>query len=88
MEDDVILDETEANTSTRDIVTNTIPIEQEIDDASTIIDRKFNDLGDKVEKRLHKVDNQINRMQLSNLSGDNLSGKAVTSENFFIYRYP
>ena len=44
--------------------------------------RKFNDLSDKVEKRLHNTEDQIIGMQLSNLLGNNLSGKAVTLENF------
>ena len=44
--------------------------------------RKFTDLSDKVEKRKHNVEDQIIGMQLSNLSGNNVSGKAVTSESF------
>ena len=39
-------------------------------------------MSDKVEKRLHYIEDQIIGMQLSNLSGNNLSGKAVTSESF------
>ena len=81
-EDTIILDETEASTSTRDTATNTIPNEQEVDDVSTVIERKFNDLSDKVEKRLHNTEDQIIIVQLSNLSGNNLSGKTVTSESF------
>ena len=83
-EDTIILDETEASTSTRDTATNTIPNEQEVDDVSTIIVRKFNDLSDKVKKRLHNIEDQIIGMKLSNLSGNNLSGKAVTSESFYM----
>ena len=82
-EDTIILDDTEVNISTRDTTTKTIPIEQEVDDVSTLIERKFNDLSDKVEKRLHNIEDQIIGMQLSNLSGNNVSGKAVTSESFF-----
>ena len=80
--DTIILDETEASTSTKDTATNTIPKEQKADDISTLIVRKFNDLSDKVEKRLHNTEDQIIGMQLSNLLGNNLSGKAVTLENF------
>ena len=82
IEDAIILDETDAITTTRDTATNTISNEQEVDDVSALIERKFNDLSDKVEKRLQNVEDQIVDMQLSNLSGNNVSGKAVTSENF------
>ena len=81
-EDTIVLDETEASSSTRDTATDTIPNEQEVDDVSTLIEKKFNDLSDKVEKKLHNIEDQIIGMQLSNLSENNLSGKAVTSENF------
>ena len=74
----IILGETEA----RDIATNTIPNEQEVDDVSTLTERKFNNLSDKVEKRLHNVEDQIIGMQLSNLSGSNVMCKAVTSKSF------
>ena len=40
------------------------------------------DLSDKVEKRLHNIENQIIGMQLSNLLRYNVIGKAVTSESF------
>ena len=81
-EDTITIDETEASTSTRDTTTNTIPNKQEVDDVSTLIEKKFNDLSDKVEKRLHNIEDQIIGMQLSNLSENKLSGKAVTSESF------
>ena len=81
-EDTIILDETEASSSTRDTATNTMPNEQEVDDVSTLIEKKFNDLSAKVEKGLCNTVDQIIGMQLSNLSENNLSGKAVTSENF------
>ena len=80
-EDAIILDETDAITTTRDTATNTISNEQEVDDVSALIERKFNDLSDKVEKRLQNIEDQVIDMQLSNLSGNNVSGKAVTSEN-------
>ena len=80
-EDAIILDETDAITTARDTATNTISNEQEVDDVSALIERKFNDLSDKVEKRLQNIEDQIVDMQLSNLSGNNVSGKAVTSGN-------
>ena len=78
----IILDETEVITTTRDTATNTISNEKEVHDVSAIIERKFNNLSDKVEKRLHNTEDQISGMQLANLSGSNVSGKAVTSESF------
>ena len=53
-----------------------------MDDESTLIERKFNNLKKKVEKKLYNIEDQIIGMQLSNVSGNNLSGKAVTSESF------
>ena len=78
----VILDETDVITTKRDTATNTISNEQKVDDASALIGRRFNDLSDKVEKRLQNVEDQVIGIQLSNLSGNNVSGKAVTSESF------
>ena len=60
-EDTIILDESEVSISTRDTATNTIPTEQEVDDVSTLIERTFNDRSDKVEKRLHNIEDQIIR---------------------------
>ena len=79
-EDAIILHETDAITKTRG--TDTISNEQEVDDVSAPIERKFTDLSDKLEKWLQNIEDQIIDMQLSNLSGNNVSGKAVTSENF------
>ena len=45
-EDAIIPDETDAITKTRDIATNTISNEQEVDNVSAPIERKFNDLSD------------------------------------------
>ena len=78
----VILDETDVITTKRDTATNSISNEKEVDDASALIGRRFNDLSDKVEKRLQNVEDQVIGMQLSNLSGNNVSDKAVTSESF------
>ena len=75
-EDAIILHETDAITKTRG--TDTISNEQEVDDVSAPIERKFNDLSDKVEKWLQNIEDQIIDMQLSYLSGNNVSGKVVT----------
>ena len=88
IKDTITLDETEASTSTRDTATNTISNKQELDDVSTLIGREFNDLSNKVEKRLHNIEDQINGMKHSNLSGNNFSGKAVTSERFLYVDIP
>ena len=69
-------------TTTRDTETNNISNEQEVDDISALIERKFNELSDKVEKTLHNIEAQITGIQLANISGNNVSGKAATSESF------
>ena len=69
-EDTIILDESGVSTSIRNTATNTIPNEQKVNDVSTLIERKFNDLGDKREKRMHNIEDQIIGMQLSNLLGN------------------
>ena len=82
-EDTVILYETEVFTTTRDAATNTMPNEQEVDGVSTLIPGKFNDLSDKVEKGcMIYIEDQVIGMQFSNLSRNDVSGKAVTSERF------
>ena len=78
----VILDETDVITRKRDTATKTISNEQEVDDASALIGRRFNDLSEKVEKPLQNVEDQVIGMQLSNLLGNNVSDKAVISESF------
>ena len=77
-----ISDETEVITTTSGTATNTISNEQEVDDVLALIGRKFNDLSDKVEKRLHNIQDQIIGIQLSNLLGNTVSGKAATTESF------
>ena len=42
------------------------------------------DLSDKVEKRLHNIENQIIGMQLSNLLRHNVIGKAVTESFLYV----
>ena len=81
-EDTIILDGSDVITTTRDTTTNTLSNEQEVDNVSALIEWKFNDLNDKVEKRLHNIEDEISGIQLSNLSGNNASGKGVTSESF------
>ena len=80
-EDTIILDETDVMTTTGDTATNTISNEQEVDKVSELIERKFN-VSDKVKKRLHNIEDRTIGMQLSNLSGNNESRKAVRSESF------
>ena len=53
--DAIILDETDVIKTTRDTVTSIISNEQEVDDISALIERKFNDLSDKVEKKVCKI---------------------------------
>ena len=54
-ENAIILDGTDVIKTTRDTSTNTMSDEQEGDDPSELIERKFNDLRDKVEKRLQNI---------------------------------
>ena len=54
-ENAIILDGTDVMKTTRDTSTNTMSDEQEGDDPSELIERKFNDLSDKVEKRLQNI---------------------------------
>ena len=49
-EDTIILDETDVMTTTGDTATNTISNEQEVDNVSELIERKFN-VSDKVKKK-------------------------------------
>ena len=80
--DAIILDETDVIKTTRDTVTSIISNEQEVDDISALIERKFNDLSDNIEKSLQNIEDQIIGMQLSNLSGNKVRSKAGTSESF------
>ena len=54
-ENAIILDGTDVIKTARDTSTNTMSDEQEGDDPSELIERKFNDLSDKVEKRLQNI---------------------------------
>ena len=49
-EDTIILDETDVMTTTGDTATNTISNEQEVDNVSELIERKFN-VSDEVKKK-------------------------------------
>ena len=79
-EDTIILNEPEVSISTKDTATSPLQDIQEVD-VSTIIERKFDILNNNIERRLHKIEDQIIGMQLSNLPGSKVNGK-VTSENF------
>ena len=78
--DTIILNEPEVSISTKDTATNTLQDIQEVD-VSKIIERKFDILNNNIERRLHKIENQIIGMQLSKLLGSKVNGE-VTSENF------
>ena len=50
------------------LVTNNNSNEEGVDEVSVLIVRKFNGLSDKVEKRLHNIEDQISVIQFANLS--------------------
>ena len=77
--DTIILNEPEVSIS-KDTAANTLQDIQEVD-ISTIIERKFDILNNNIERRFHKIEDQIMGMQLSNLPGSKVNGE-VTSENF------
>ena len=78
--DTIILNEPEVSISTKDTATNTLQDIQEVN-VSTIIERKLDILNNNIERRLHKIEDQIIGMQLSNLPGSKVN-EEVTSENF------
>ena len=85
-EDDIIANttihnETVDNLSTRETTTNIAADKHEVDDITTFIERKYNDLSQIMEKRLHKLEDQIVRMQNLNLLGNVTNNKPVTSES-------
>ena len=84
--DTIILNEPEVSISTKDTATNTLQDIQQMD-VSTIIERKFDILNNNIERRLHKIEDQIIGMQLSNLPGSKVNGE-VTSENFLCVDIP
>ena len=50
------------------LVTNNNSNKEGVDEVSVLIARKFNGLSDKVEKRLHNIEDQISVIQFANLS--------------------
>ena len=58
------------SSSTRETATNTIADKHEVDDITTFIEIKFNHLSEIMEKRLHKLENQIVGLQNLNLPGN------------------
>ena len=84
--DTIILNEPEVSISTKDTATNTLQDIQEMD-VSTIIERKFDILNNNIERRLHKIEDQIIGMHLSNLPGSKVNGE-VLSENFLCVDIP
>ena len=85
-EDDItanitIHNETADNLSTRETATNTTVDKHEVDDITTFIERKFNDLSQIKEKRLHTLEDQMIGLQNFNLSGNVANNKPVTSNN-------
>ena len=77
-----ILNEPEVSISTKDTATSTLQDIQEVD-VSTIIERKFDILNNNIERRFHKIEDQIIGMQLSNLPGSKVNGE-VTSNIFYV----
>ena len=76
--DTVVLDETEFSVM-KDSSTETILNQDE--DITAIIERKFSILNDNIERRLHKIEDQIIGMQSSNLPGSKV-GCEVDTERF------
>ena len=77
----IIYNETTGSLSTRQILTNTTVDKHEVDDITNFIERKFNYLSEIMEKMLHKLEDQIIRLQNLNLSGNVVNNKPVTSDS-------
>ena len=75
----IVLNETTDSFSTKEVATNT----KKIDDVSTIIESKLNDLNETIEKRLHRLEDQIIGLQNLNQSG-NVSNEPVASSGFYV----
>ena len=67
--------------STGETATNTTADKHEVDDVTTFIERKFNNLSQIMEKRLQKLEDQIIGLQNLNLSGNVANKKPVTSDS-------
>ena len=77
----IIHDETADNLSTRETATNTTADKHEVDDVTTFIERKFNNLSQIMEKRLQKLEDQKIGLQNLNLSGNFANKKPVVSDS-------
>ena len=58
-------------------------LQHEVDDIKFFIERKFNDLSQIMEKRLHKLENQIIRLQNLNLLGNVANNIPITADSDF-----
>ena len=76
----IVLNETTDSFSTKKVAANT----KKIDDVSTIIESKLNDLNVTIEKRLHHLEDQITGLQNLNQSGNVVSNKPVASSGFYV----
>ena len=79
-----MLPDTQVDTEEDDITTNTIihneTADNEVDDIKFFIERKFNDLSQIMEKRLHKLENQIIGLQNLNLLGNVANNIPITAD--------
>ena len=73
----IIDNETADNLSLREIATNTTADKHELDDITTFIGRKFNALSQVMEKRPHKLEDQIIGLQNLNLSVNVANNKHI-----------
>ena len=76
----IVLNETTDSISTKEVATNT----KNIDDVSTIIERKSNDLNETKEKRLHHLKDQIIGLKNLNQSRNVVSNEPVASSGFYV----
>ena len=60
---------------------NTTADKNEVDDITTFVERKFTDMSQIMEKRLHKLEDQIFGLQNLNLLGNVANNKPVTSNS-------
>ena len=58
-------------------------LQHKVDDIKFFIERKFNDLSQIMEKRLHKLENQIIRLQNLNLLGNVANNIPITADSDF-----
>ena len=77
----IIHNKTADNLSTTETSTKTTGDKHEVDDITTFIERKFNDLSQIMEKRLHKLEDEIIGLQNLSLSGNVTTNKPVISDS-------